>query len=85
MRVEDTCQAHWCAGRAVGLRGSHWPNSPRALSSCTLRRRAPHRVGRRPHSPAARGAVTPCLQSSDRQPGIAVFAPPWADGTRRRI
>ena len=29
MRVGDTCQAHRCAGRAVGQPGSHRPNSPR--------------------------------------------------------
>jgi hypothetical protein len=60
MPVDDTCQAHRCAGRAVGIYADHTARSrreesPRALSGCALRRRAPHRVGRRPRSPAARG------------------------------
>ena len=57
MRVDDTCQAHRCAGRVVGINADHTARSrraesPRALSGCALRRRAPHRVGRRPRSPA---------------------------------
>ena len=40
--------------------------SPRALSGCALRRRAPHRVGRQPRSPAARGAGVPQSAGIDK-------------------
>ncbi len=39
MRVDDTCQAHRCAGRAVGQRGSHRPNSPRGIGARAFRLR----------------------------------------------
>ncbi len=40
VRVDDTCQAHRCAGRAVGRRGSHRPNSPQRIGAPAFRLRS---------------------------------------------
>ena len=59
MRVDDICQAHRCAGGiqvyADHTVGSRAEESLGALSGFALRRRAPHRAGRRDSSPCTKG------------------------------
>jgi hypothetical protein len=58
MRADDMCQAHRCAGGiqvyADHSAGSRREESLGALSGFALRRRAPHRAGRRDSSPCTK-------------------------------